>query len=204
MGALLLSLLAHVAFFALPAGQGLAAGGSGMLRPVSLQRAAPLTVRLGPLSPRTVQGRSDSSWQTRLPLPQSPMLDSEGLAPAPAPRPGPPGEAAGPKEIPAPRPGLEYYGMEEITQAPKLRMDIDTQMADDQTGAGQAVLVLYISEKGEVDRVEAETSTLESGLQKLVNERFAELRFIPAQRRGEAVKSRLRIEITIEPRSPAP
>lgn len=95
-----------------------------------------------------------------------------------------------------------YYPPAEVTQRPHVASPIDTSVVDDEEGSGKAILVLYINEQGKVDKVETESTHLSERLNALVAQQFGSARFLPAEKDGQPVKSRLRIEVTIRPRPP--
>lgn len=81
--------------------------------------------------------------------------------------------------------------------------DIDPFLGEmkDIPGTGKAVIALWINERGGVDRVEMETSDLNSSFEKAVLDQFQAAHFQPAEREGVPVKSLMRIEVEVLPRS---
>lgn len=63
------------------------------------------------------------------------------------------------------------------------------------------MLKLWISEHGKVDRVEVEMSNLDEAFSQGVARQFAAALFQPAEQDGSPVKSLMRIEVEILPRS---
>jgi len=62
----------------------------------------------------------------------------------------------------------------------------------------RVVLNLLIDEQGKVDKVMVENTETPGEFEQLASRAFASARFRPGMREGEAVKSRLRIEVTFE------
>lgn len=96
-----------------------------------------------------------------------------------------------------------YYPPEELTRRASIVRDLDPQLGGlaDVPGVGKAILRLWINEAGGVDRVETESSTLQEVFAQAVSEGFLAARFQPAEREGVPVKSLMRIEVEVLPRS---
>jgi hypothetical protein len=87
-----------------------------------------------------------------------------------------------------------------VRPAPLSEIDFDQPEFNLHSGNGKAVLVLYINESGRVDRVETEaTGAISEALLQAMAKQFGKALFIPAQIDGQAVKSRMRIEILLRP-----
>jgi TonB family protein len=101
--------------------------------------------------------------------------------------------------IPVPR----YYEPRELTQRAKILREIDIFLGDlrDEPGSGKAIIRLWINENGTVDQTETESSALSKTFENAVLEQFAAARFRPAERDGQPVKSLMKIEVEILPRS---
>lgn len=94
-----------------------------------------------------------------------------------------------------------YYGIEKLSRRALVKRDIDqnqpalTKLA----GQGAVILMLFINETGQVDRIEIESSEVPGALTQELAEEFRKVLFHPAQIDGNAVKSRMRIEVSIKP-----
>ena len=66
-------------------------------------------------------------------------------------------------------------------------------------GPAKAVLTLFIDETGHVVRVRVESSNLPANADNEAQQAFADARFQPGMLDGRAVKSRLRVEVLVEP-----
>lgn len=203
--ALLLSCCLHALLLSLPPGT----LGSGprlelgaTARPVNAY--APLQVRLGLTTPLPPIRTLADVLQLQTAPPASPHLatDTEAVqeSAGESDTNGSNASDGGRPEVGIPVP--YYYPPAEVTQRPHVASPIDTSVVDDEEGAGKAVLVLYINEQGKVDKVETESSHLSERLNALVAQQFGSARFLPAEKDGQPVKSRLRIEVTIRPRAP--
>jgi hypothetical protein len=62
-------------------------------------------------------------------------------------------------------------------------------------------LRLFLSARGEVERIEVEENTLPAAFVDLLRGQYARLRFAPAQRQGQPVPSWMRLEVVYEARS---
>ncbi|MBM3392564.1 MAG: TonB family protein [Betaproteobacteria bacterium] len=63
---------------------------------------------------------------------------------------------------------------------------------------GSVMLILLIDEEGKVDKVLVEAASTPTELANLASRAFATARFKPGMRGNQAVKSRMRIEVTFE------
>lgn len=95
-----------------------------------------------------------------------------------------------------------YYEPNEVSDRAQPRDDIvlDPPALAQFPGAGRIVLALFINEEGRVDMVEVlstdiETNTLQDSL---VNQ-FRSAQFSPARINGQAVKSKMKIEVIVKP-----
>lgn len=94
-----------------------------------------------------------------------------------------------------------YYGRDMLSRRALVKRDInlDRPALAKLAGQGALVLVLFINEAGQVDRIEIESSEVPDALTREVAEEFREVLFHPAQIDGNPVKSRMRIEVSIKP-----
>jgi len=203
--ALLLSCCLHALLLSLPPGT---LGGHPRLEAGEGARLGsthvPLQVQLGLITPRPPLRSLGDALTLQMAPPTTPQLttdpevvqentkggDSDGTS----------SSEDGKPDIGIPVP--YYYPPAEVTQRPHVASPIDTSVVDDEEGAGKAILVLYINEQGKVDKVETESTHLSERLNALVAQQFGSARFLPAEKDGQPVKSRLRIEVTIRPRPP--
>lgn len=66
------------------------------------------------------------------------------------------------------------------------------------------VLALYIDENGHVRRTEPQGERLEPAFEQAANDAFLQARFQPGELQGQAVKSRILIEVSFERDASAP
>lgn len=92
-----------------------------------------------------------------------------------------------------------YFGADELSRKAQVTRDIrqDNPVLAKSAENGKAILVLFISETGRIDRVEIESSEVSETLIREVAREFNAAHFQPAQIDGNAVKSRMRIEVLI-------
>ncbi|WP_303783968.1 energy transducer TonB [Azovibrio restrictus] len=99
-----------------------------------------------------------------------------------------------------------YFLREEVERMPRILEDPGApdgeleQQLQAHTSGGRLVLELWISEHGYVDRIDILESTQKPELEQLLTRGFAQARFFPAQRQSVNVKSRLKIEVVVQPR----
>lgn len=189
--ALAASLLVHLLTLHLPVGSGVfAAAAPGRQEP------APLRVELGARSGQPpLQARPAARVAPALPTRAEAIADQ--------------GRGVGVQGGAAPSGGIAtiaepyYFPQQELSRRARILQDIDPYLGGlrDIPGAGKAVVVLWISEQGRVDRAEAETSGLDEVFEQAILAEFRSARFIPGERAGIAVKSKMRIEAELLPRS---
>jgi hypothetical protein len=94
-----------------------------------------------------------------------------------------------------------YFSSSEVSIQPQVitEVEFDTPELTILPGAGKAILVLYISETGGVDRIEIESTEVGNKLTRIALQQFAKAVFRPAMIEQTAVKSRLRIEVLFRP-----
>lgn len=93
-----------------------------------------------------------------------------------------------------------YFLPDELTESAYVVRDIEPDLAFLMpSGVSQlAVLSLMINEYGDIDQVTIENSDLPEQAQQLVTDAFEAIKFQPGKVDGIAVKSQLRIEVTLE------
>lgn len=96
-------------------------------------------------------------------------------------------------------PASTYFGADELSRKAQVTRDIrqDNPVLAKSAENGKAILVLFINETGRIDRVEIESSEVSETLIREVAHEFNAALFQPAQIDGNAVKSRMRIEVLI-------
>jgi hypothetical protein len=135
----------------------------------------------------------------------APAISTEGMGA------GSPGNDSGPA-FPAEKQALaeisgipvpHYYAPEELSQRARIVQDIDPMLGvlADVPGQGRAILKLWVNETGGVDRVDTESSTLDGMFEEALQTQFLSVWFQPAERTGIPVKSLMRIEVRVLPRS---
>jgi TonB family protein len=115
-------------------------------------------------------------------------------APAPAPQNAAPG--SGTAATPPLLPPQKYYTALELDRRPQPLAPIEpVYPALALSPVGRVTLALYISETGEVDRVEVEQADATGDFAASAREAFGRARFLPGVRDGAEVKSLMRIEV---------
>jgi hypothetical protein len=94
---------------------------------------------------------------------------------------------------------MGYLSPEQLTQRPQLLQDMDSELMAPGLAPLQINAVLLINEYGDVDRAVFDSYTLPAYLEVVLAERFRTLRFTPGSLQGVAVRSALRIEISVQP-----
>ncbi len=101
-----------------------------------------------------------------------------------------------------------YLTIDQLDQRPLLLQDIDPQLDIDRAdidSGGSSISrepiavrgILLINEHGGVDRLLLDDGSVPDELQRSLMQRFAQARFLPGMREGRAVRSALRIELSI-------
>jgi TonB family protein len=203
------SLLVHGTLIALPPGHFSLDGFRLSAHPIMDGRAsgrpAPLTVKLGPQSIRLASAVHNRGGSAGGVVASAPALDANATeTPTYADYKGE-DEAFG---IPAPMPlGLpsqqEYLTSRELSEHPQVITDLPGLPDDPVTlpGAGVLVITLWINELGRVDRSSVVSSQLDAKTEQAVVAQFQRMHFLPAQRDGRAVKSRMKIQVEVTPPS---
>jgi len=139
-------------------------------------------------------------------------------APIPAPMPAPtPEPVASALPQNAPLPGLPplaegdpqgYLPRPLLSVAPVLTTPVDIPMPSgvdtDTLGARVGVVALYIDETGRVRDVQPQEPRLPPAFEAVVRQAFMDARYVPAQRDGQIVKARIRIEVVFGGRTALP
>lgn len=198
------SLAMHLGVATLPAGQLLPAGKQKEITWPATGGAAPVTVRLGPAALDTPALRD---------APGNPAAPKAQAASAPQLESGANGNGSRAGDgnveslpatigfgIPAPR----YYGPREVTRRAQPIEDIAPAPPGLEAVAttGTLVLALWIGTGGDVERLEIESSVFDESIGEVIARQFRSIRFRPAEKDGVPVKSRMRIEVTVQPPAP--
>lgn len=165
---------------------------------------------------RLVDAPSDSREPVSAPPdPQAMKLQTAAALPVPkaASEPVPPREEATPSAAPAEKatslPVIEvpliedptYYTAGEVDVHPSALQAIQPAYPDEAASAhvsGSVVLLLLLDEGGRVQDISVEETTPPGYFEKSAVEAFRDARFVPAQRQGRVVKSRMRIKVSYE------
>ncbi|HYD81747.1 MAG TPA: hypothetical protein VEC06_18255 [Paucimonas sp.] len=188
IAAVSLSLAAHAAV-ALLVGPGGKGGGADAV-PTGAMRERPIAVRL----------QAGAGSRLVLPAPeQRTGADRRDRQDPPQP-PGAVGAAAEssfPFQIAA---APHYFSSKDLTERPRVLRDIpeNLTLTLPDVPPQTAIVRLLINERGAIDRVVMEDSTLPEHAARLVAEAFSETRFHPGRIDDVPVKSQLRIEIALE------
>lgn len=96
--------------------------------------------------------------------------------------------------------GVHYYQPKELTQKPFVTQDIPRDFALHVPHApdNAAIFLLLINEKGTIDRVIVESSSLPQSAQAKLEDAFSAVKFFPGQIKGVPVKSALKIQIRLD------
>ena len=156
--------------------------------------SAPMTVRLAPL-PALVPGVqvTPEPGARRMPLPAR-----TSTAP---PKSTPGGDSASGAQSPAlpPAPDPNYYPARDLDDYPRpltpLRID---RLAGD--GAGEARLEVLIDERGIVRDVTVTAPALPARVEEALRAALVATRFLPAQKDGRAVRSRILLSVGFDPK----
>ncbi|HJW24425.1 MAG TPA: energy transducer TonB [Rhodocyclaceae bacterium] len=134
---------------------------------------------------------------------ETPTVNREppvGMGELPAPEPVPEALTALPTvAVPAVE-KLEYLPARELDGRPYPVSPIVVPFPDVPLGKhkGRAVLVLFIASDGAIDRAEVEESDLPAQLEKVAVDTFLNARMNPGMKNGQAVPSRLKVEVGFE------
>ncbi len=101
-----------------------------------------------------------------------------------------------------------YLTIDKLDQRPLLLQDIDPQLdidrADIDSGGSSIIRepigvrgILLLNEHGGVDRLLLDASNMPDEMERLLRQRFSQARFLPGMREGRAVRTALRIELSI-------
>lgn len=94
----------------------------------------------------------------------------------------------------------EYFLFGELDRVPEPQEDIGVPLAtpSDLSGSGRTILVLFVAANGHVDKVEVESSELSLAHLERAIDSFRNATFLPAEKDGQPVNSRVRIEISYD------
>jgi TonB family protein len=131
--------------------------------------------------------------------PKAAVADPQASADRPVPRPAPPAGAphgAAKEPVPGILPPVRYYTALELDRRPQPLQNIEpVYPALALAPVGRVTLALYISEDGEVERLEVESADQTGDFAGSARKAFDSARFLPGVRNGVAVKSLMRIEV---------
>lgn len=189
LGALALSLALHGALFAV-VGDRPPEASDWRQTPVAGPRAAALDVWLGN------SAGPEKPMEAATANPEPPVE----LAALPAPEPAPEALAALPTvAVPAVE-KTEYLPARELDRRPYPVSPIVVPFPEVPLGKhkGRAVLVLFVASDGAIDRAEVAESDLPAELEKVAVDTFLNARMNPGTKNGQAVPSRLKVEVGFE------
>lgn len=135
------------------------------------------------------QPATDLAVESTAALPPLAETAPGATQPAPAASPG--------QAVPA------YFAPTELDRRASVSAAPDLPLPTEEVPPGHVRLRLFLNERGSVDRVEVEESTLPAGFTDQLRGEYARLKFTPAQRQGLPVPSWLRFEVVYEAH-PAP
>lgn len=94
-----------------------------------------------------------------------------------------------------------YFPVKELTEKPLVSRDIppDLGILLPEVASQSVGVWLFINEAGEIDRIKIGNSDLPPYAEVLLREYFGKVKFYPGKIDGAAVKSKLKIEVVIEP-----
>jgi hypothetical protein len=199
--ALAISLSIHIAAISIGGGNiGTSSEEIALQAQLAAGAPAPLKIHLAPLQlelPQSIRKtRSLRAFPATTPTVASEGIDTGGSSTQLSPQPA---RAAEQSRFGAPAP--VYFDAEQLTRQPEPLKDIDPDppTVRERSGSGKAIMVLFINEAGQIDRVQVETSGLDDVLLAGVVEEFRGIRFQPAEINAVRVKSRMRIEVLVRP-----
>lgn len=91
-----------------------------------------------------------------------------------------------------------YYAPGELDRRASVIGAPELPLPTEEVPPGRVRLRLFLSARGEVERIEVEENTLPAAFVDLLRGQYARLRFTPAQRRGQSVPSWMRLEVVYE------
>ncbi|MBU1235939.1 MAG: energy transducer TonB [Gammaproteobacteria bacterium] len=188
--ALAISIGIHTGLFALPAGRFFHDASSRTRGPAQLQVELAITPRppsASDITPTPVASAHELDGKPTVEQGRRP--DNETSSPT--------GEEADGFGLPVPY----YFTAGEVSERAKPVREIDLDPPEMRTlpGDGNLRLTLWINEGGTVDRIEVESSGVAEPMEKAITEQFRQATFAPARLDGEAVKSRMKIEVVVRP-----
>jgi hypothetical protein len=94
-----------------------------------------------------------------------------------------------------------YYNAKEVTKHAEVIGEIEefSSALMLNPDSGRLILALRINEAGTVDGVDVEASYVSPTLRDIIVGQFGHARFLPAQKDGKPVKSRMKIEVVVTP-----
>lgn len=201
------SLLLHLAVALVPSGRGSLATRPGDAH--SAGGPAPLWVDLGPTTPapvllaKSVPLRNPSSPTShRQSASAAALANNEDI-----PRKIAPQEESSATEASGSTSGWQdslYLPSSEITTPARIQSGyagLPEELARD-VASGRLIVLLFISEQGKVDKLLVEKSEIRTDVETVIVGQLWSLRFSPATRGNQPVKSRMRMEITLQPPGP--
>ncbi len=188
--ALTISVTVHTGMFALPVGRFFHDASSGTRGTAQLRAelgGTPRTTSAGNIAPTSAASAHELDGKPKVEQGRRP--DNETISPA--------GEEAGGFGFPVPY----YFSASEVSERAKPVQEIDLDPPESQAlpEAGNLLLTLWINESGTVDRIDVDSSGVTEPIAKAITEQFRRATFTPARLDGEAVKSRMKIEVVVRP-----
>jgi periplasmic protein TonB len=183
-----------------PAGAPHAAGTSRPPRPrepeqgLSTSTAAAVSATWGGQVAAPAANRSASEGG----LSHAPLMEQIALASAPEAQPP---EVARPlTALPDDFDGTDYLPRSQLSTPPSARTPItlNAPMGNFASERHVGILSVFIDEKGRVQHVAAEGSTLPPAFEQIARDAFSATLFLPGQLNGYAVKSRQRVEVVFD------
>jgi hypothetical protein len=146
-------------------------------QPVDAHRSSPLAPQKNSLSEKL---------PAKLEAPSDSHVEPEPLAIAPLPRPGNFGDDYVPRPL--------------LTVPPVARTPVIFAAPEGEMFRGRhvGVLSLFIDEYGQVQRIEADATSLPEAFEQAAREAFMAAQFAPGEIDGAAVKSRVRVEVVFD------
>lgn len=97
-----------------------------------------------------------------------------------------------------------YYAAHELDQRPQIRSHVEPRFPVLALGpTGRVVLLLYIDEKGRVNKLATESGDPTGAFEAPAREAFSKARFVPGMKAGVPVKALMRIEVLFGKAHPA-
>jgi TonB family protein len=197
--AVLASIAIHVGMAIVDVSGGLSGGSALVSNRAQGGAPAALDVRLASYRRALAELNESRREHVRLPPITAPLIETGSHAT---------GEAAGSSGLHSnnldQKPGLAvptYLPPKALSQPPEILSDLPESDPESSTiaGSGRVIIVVFINERGAIDKLEVEQSSVNERLRDIAISRIRQAVFAPGEIDGIPVKSRVRIEVLFRP-----